>query len=198
MGLLDRFPAFTTHYLLMVDDLYSSFTNSAPNLTENVTELADRDLRRTTDDLRDDGETTESSHQWTDEVDSETFEEPDVLTFWKTCSKCNCRSGFGFAHRHTIVKDMLLTSNQVDDFQVLSNTLTRCIFEHRAPFFSGTQRIRIAVRFLRCCHVLVVVLVELNLNAGTPPFVRCSPLTDSNNTVYTRSTFFNTVFASKD
>ena len=44
------------------------------------TELAVGDLRRKTDDLSDDGETTESSHQWTDEVESEVLEESEVLS----------------------------------------------------------------------------------------------------------------------
>ena len=59
-----------------------------------------------------DGETAESSHPWTDDVESETLEESEVLSdvkdiltattvsFWEnvpTRPKCSCLTGSGFA-----------------------------------------------------------------------------------------------------
>ena len=63
----------------MVGASYTSSTGDSPNFAEDDTGLTVRDLRRKTDDFPD-CETTESSHQWTDEVESETLEKFQVLT----------------------------------------------------------------------------------------------------------------------
>ena len=53
---------------------------TSENHTEEYAELAVRDLRRETDQLSDGGETTESSHQWTDDVESLVLEESEALS----------------------------------------------------------------------------------------------------------------------
>ena len=53
---------------------------TSENHTEEYAELAVTDLRRETDELSDGGETTESSHRWTDEVESEVPEESEALS----------------------------------------------------------------------------------------------------------------------
>ena len=72
------FPFFTTNYLLMVGDPYSSSTDNLGHVKGEATALAVRDLRRKTDDLPVDGQ-TESPHHWTDEVESE-MPESEVLS----------------------------------------------------------------------------------------------------------------------
>ena len=60
--------------LMNVNNIHaSSSTNTSPSLAQEDSELAARDLRRKTDDLPHDGETTVSSRQWTDEVESGTI-----------------------------------------------------------------------------------------------------------------------------
>ena len=73
------FPVFTTDYPMTVGELYSS-SDPAANHTEEYAELAVRDLRRETDELSDGGETTESSHRWTDDMESEVPEEWEALS----------------------------------------------------------------------------------------------------------------------
>ena len=68
---------FTIGYPVMLDEPCSSSTDSSPNLPEGDAEWSVKGLRRKTDDLPDDGET--ESHPWTDEVESETLEESEVL-----------------------------------------------------------------------------------------------------------------------
>ena len=72
------FPFFTTNYLLMVGDPYSSSTDNLGHVKGEATALTVRDLRRKTDDLPVDGQ-TESPHHWTDEVESE-MPESEVLS----------------------------------------------------------------------------------------------------------------------
>ena len=62
--LLVDFSVFTLHNRLMV-----SSTNNSSNFTQEETDLAVRDPRGKTDDLPVDRDATESSHQWTDEVE---------------------------------------------------------------------------------------------------------------------------------
>ena len=64
----------------MVNDPYCSSTDNSANLTEEDTQSAVRDPRRKKDDLPDDGETAESSHHWTDGLESEILGESDVLS----------------------------------------------------------------------------------------------------------------------
>ena len=74
------FSPFTNNDFLMVDEPYSSSANNSPNLTEEILRWRSEILRWKTDDLPDDGETTESSHQWTEEVVTETVELSEVLS----------------------------------------------------------------------------------------------------------------------
>ena len=60
---LVNFLVFTTNDLLMVDQRYSSSADIRQNFRVEDTELAVRDPRRKTDDVPDDGDTAESSHQ---------------------------------------------------------------------------------------------------------------------------------------
>ena len=103
-------PIFTTHDLLTVGEQYTSSTDNLAIFTHQDVELAVRDLRRKTDDFQDRIETTESSHQWTDEEEWETLEEGNVM------------SGVEDSHHNHSLLSCNMVGTDIPDMQLLNGS----------------------------------------------------------------------------